>query len=299
MIDTHVHFYTARDLARVAGALPYALPQPHTLTDYLNRLIDAGIKPRLINNVHLSILPDSENVFAGFDELTELQTQDPARYGGIEAVGTILADPSYATEARLAHPQIKGLRMVLHDRTPGNVGAGEVSSQAWRGLYARLRPDQHLHVYAQDAGTTRRIIAQLPEDLPLVIDHLGTCQPERGSDDPVFINLLAIAKARGNTWFKGPGYRTSTDAEIVAAFACRIVDTLGPEWLVLQASDAPHVGKDHHGRPFAQSYTPATALGFAAAVAASVARTTGIAAEALLSSAAESMFDPSTTRAQR
>lgn len=299
MIDVHAHFYTAPDLARVAGGLPYALPQPHTLTGYVDRLIDAGRKPRLINNVHLSILPDSENVYAGFDELAALQSLDPARYGGIEGVGTILADPSYATEARLAHPQVKGLRMVLHDRTPDSIGDRDVAGAPWRDLYARLRPDQHLHVYAQDAGTTRRIMAQLPEELPLVIDHLGTCQPERGTDDPVYADLLAIAKARGNTWFKGPGYRTSTDPEIVAAFACRIVDTLGPEWLVLQASDAPHVGKDHHGRPFADSYTPATALDFSTDVAARVARATGIAAETLLSAAAANMFDPSATKAQR
>ncbi|SDE83629.1 amidohydrolase family protein [Limimaricola pyoseonensis] len=297
MIDAHVHFYTARDLARVAGGLPYALPQPHPLTGYLDRLIDAGRKPRLINNVHLSILPDSENVFAGFDELAALQARDPARYGGIAGIGTILADPAYATAARLAHPQVKGIRMVLHDRAPESVGAGAYSGAAWRELYARLRPDQHLHVYAQDPATTLEVMAQLPEEVPLVIDHLGTCRPERGTDDPAFLKLLATAKARGNTWFKGPGYRTSTDAAVVAAFAGRIIDTLGPGRLVLGASDAPHVGADHDGRPFAESYTPLGALDFAADVAARVARATGIAAETLLSGAAAEMFDPSATRA--
>ena len=71
--DCHVHFFTSQDLLRVSAALPYALPAPHSLTVYLDNLIDAGIAPRLINNVHLSILPDSENVFASFDELKSLQ----------------------------------------------------------------------------------------------------------------------------------------------------------------------------------------------------------------------------------
>ena len=299
MIDAHVHFYTAHDLALVAGGLPYEMPQPHALTGYLDGLIDAGTKPRLINNVHLSILPNSDNVYAAFDELAALQGLDPARYSGIALFGTILADPGYATDERLAHPQVKGIRMVLHDRAPDSVGDGDYATAAWKDLFARLRPDQHLHVYAQDAGATLRILRQLPEDLTLVVDHLGTCQPERGTDDPVFADLLATAKARGNTWFKGPGYRTSTNAEVVAAFAERIVDTLGPDRLLLQASDAPHVGKDHHGRPFAESYTAATALEFAADVAARVARNTGIAAATLLNGAAADIFDPSAMKAQR
>jgi predicted TIM-barrel fold metal-dependent hydrolase len=299
MIDAHVHFYTAHDLALVAGGLPYAIPQPHTLTSYLDGLIDAGMKPRLINNVHLSILPNSDNVYAAFDELSMLQDLDPARYGGIVLLGTILADPDYATEERLAHPQIKGIRKVLHDRAPESVEDGEFTTAAWRNLYARLRADQHLHVYAQDAGATLKILRQLPEDLPLVIDHLGTCQPDRGADDPVFADLLAIARSRGNTWFKGPGYRTSINSEVVAAFAERIVDALGPERLVLQASDAPHVGNDHHGRLFADSYTAATALEFAADVAARVAQNTGIAAATLLNVAAVDMFDPSAMKAQQ
>ena len=43
------------NLRRVAGSLPYALPEPHPLTAYLDTLIDAGIAPTLHNNVHLSI----------------------------------------------------------------------------------------------------------------------------------------------------------------------------------------------------------------------------------------------------
>ena len=80
-IDSHVHFYTSQDLRRVAGSLPYALPEPHPLTTYLDTLIDAGIAPTFLNNVHLSILPDSENVFASFDELKHLQAANPLRYG--------------------------------------------------------------------------------------------------------------------------------------------------------------------------------------------------------------------------
>lgn len=79
----------------MAGSLPYTLPEPHPLTAYLDTLIDAGIAPTLLNNVHLSILPDSENVFASFDELRKLQAADPLRYGDVKLVGTIKAEPAY------------------------------------------------------------------------------------------------------------------------------------------------------------------------------------------------------------
>src|SRR3546814_10345776 len=114
-IDAHGHFYTAQDLQHAGTALPDARPAPHPLGAYLDGLIDAGLRITLLNNVHLSILPDSTHVFTSFAELARLQARDPARYGNIRLIGTILADPAYATAQRLAHPQGLGVRMVLHD----------------------------------------------------------------------------------------------------------------------------------------------------------------------------------------
>lgn len=83
IIDTHVHFYTGEDLARIGGDLPYTLPAPHPLQSYLDGLIGQGRKPALINHVHISILPDSENVFRSFEELAELQRQTPRVTAGL------------------------------------------------------------------------------------------------------------------------------------------------------------------------------------------------------------------------
>lgn len=95
---------------------------PHPLKDYLDDLISNNIFPVLINNVHLSILPDSENVFASFIELEELKKSDPAQYAGVEIVGTIIANPHSASAERLSHPQVVGVRIVLHDAKPETVG---------------------------------------------------------------------------------------------------------------------------------------------------------------------------------
>jgi predicted TIM-barrel fold metal-dependent hydrolase len=275
-IDSHVHFYTARDLQRVADSLPYALPAPHSLTTYLDRLIDGAVMPTLINNVHLSILPDSENVFASFTELDDLQAENPSRYANIRLVGTIKADPAYATRERLAHPQIVGARIVLHDARPETVSAARFSDRQWQGLYARLLPHQHLHIYAKEAGTNLRVLRQIPESIRVFIDHLGSCHCERGANEPAYLALLAEARRRGNVWFKGPGYRTAVQPEEVARFVMQIIDGVGADRLLLEASDAPHVGASNDGVPYSSEFDLTKTFDFVDAVAQRVAAHTRI-----------------------
>jgi predicted TIM-barrel fold metal-dependent hydrolase len=275
-IDSHVHFYTAQDLHRVASSLPYTLPCPHPLTAYLDKLIDAGIVPSVINNVHLSILPDSENIFAAFEELKQLQANNPQRYGAIKLVGTIKADPAYATPERLAHPQVIGARIVLHDAAPETVSDTQFSDGPWSAFYARLRPDQHLHVYAKEAETNLRVLGQIPKGVRVVIDHLGTCHSERGVTEPAYVALLAEARKRGNVWFKGPGYRTSVHPEEAARFVTQIVCEVGADKILLEASDAPHVGTDNSGARYAERFDVPKTFSFADAVAQHVSQETRI-----------------------
>lgn len=282
IIDSHVHFYTAHDLERVAGSLPYSLPEPHPLSAYLDRLIDAGLAPTLLNNVHLSILPDSENVFASFAELQSLQARDPARYGAIRLVGTLKADPAYATRERLAHPQVVGARIVLHDAAPHTVSEGRFNDAHWQAFYTRLLPRQHLHVYAMEAETNLRVLRQIPPAITVVIDHLGSCHGERGADEPAYVELLTLARQRGNVWFKGPGYRTSTDPHTCASFAAQIVRLVGVERLLLEASDAPHVGCAADGSPYRNLFDPLLAMRFTHQVAQHTSTTTQIPASQLL-----------------
>ena len=275
-IDSHVHFYTSQDLRRVAGSLPYTLPEPHPLTAYLDTLIDAGITPTLINNVHLSILPDSENVFASFEELKNLQTTDTLRYGDVKLVGTIKAEPAYATQARLSHPQVIGARIVLHDARPETVSDTQFSDGQWSALYARLLPHQHLHVYAKEAETNLRVLRQIPRDVRVIIDHLGTCHHERDITEPAYIALLTEARERGNVWFKGPGYRTSIHPEETARFVMQIVCAVGADKILLEATDAPHVGTDNKGVPYSALFNPNNAFSFVDAVAQHVSTETRI-----------------------
>jgi predicted TIM-barrel fold metal-dependent hydrolase len=266
-IDSHVHFYTSKDLRRVAGSLPYTLPEPHPLTAYLDKLLNAAITPAVVNNVHLSILPDSENVFASFEELKNLQAQNPVRYGGIKLVGTIKADPAYATQERLAHPQIVGARIVLHDARPETVSDTRFRDRPWAAFYSRLLAHQHLHIYAKEAETNLRVLRQIPDDVRVIIDHLGSCYSERGPAEPAYIALLTEAGRRGNVWFKGPGYRTSVSPQETARFVMQIVRMVGAEKILLEATDAPHVGTDNNGVPYSDLFDSPKAFNFVDAVA--------------------------------
>lgn len=274
--DSHVHFFTSQDLRRVSAALPYALPEPHSLTAYLDNLMTAGIAPTLINNVHLSILADSDNVFASFDELKNLQAADPQRYGGVRLVGTIKADPAYATKERLSHPQVIGARIVLHDAPPESVSPTQFSDEQWQAFYQRLQAHQHLHLYAKEAETNLCVLRQIPRDVRVIIDHLGTCHPERGITEPAWIALLADASARGNVWFKGPGYRTSSHPEEAARFVTQIVRTVGADRILLEATDAPHVGTDNEGVKYSELFDPNKAFNFVDAVARHVSQASEI-----------------------
>nr|WP_315435334.1 amidohydrolase family protein [uncultured Pseudomonas sp.] len=274
--DSHVHFFTSQDLRRVSAALPYALPEPHSLTAYLDNLMAAGIAPTLINNVHLSILPDSENVFASFDELKNLQAADPQRYGGVRLVGTIKADPAYATKERLSHPQVIGVRIVLHDARPQTVSPTQFSDEQWLAFYQRLQPHQHLHIYAKEAETNLRVLRQIPGDVRVIIDHLGTCHPERGITEPAWIALLAEASVRGNVCFKGPGYRTNSQPEETARFVTQIVRAVGADKILLEATDAPHVGTDNEGVKYSERFNSEKAFNFVDAVARHVSQASEI-----------------------
>lgn len=292
MIDFHVHLYTADDLPINAGELPYRLPEPLPVKTYLDSLIEAGYKPDLVNNVHLSILDDSENIFRSFEELKRLQAEHPQRYSGIEMIGTILADPDYATIERLSHPQIKGIRLVLHDACPESITPHTYSGDDWQALYARLRRDQHIHIYAQEPEANLRVLKQIPADRAVVIDHLGTCRLERGPQDRFYQALLEEARSRGNVWFKGPGYRTANTAEQTAPFTLEIIKRLGHNRLLLECTDAPHVGTDRDGQAYAALFTPVSVLQFARSLADITARENHISEQALLNAACADIINP-------
>ncbi|OZI64842.1 amidohydrolase family protein [Bordetella genomosp. 4] len=290
LVDGHVHFFTEDDLNAVSAELPYDRPEPNPLSVYLQDLEAKGRLPTLINNVHLSVLPNSENIFSSFKELADLKKKFPGKFDKVRLVGTIKADPVYANEERLSHPQVVGVRIVLHDAPEESIASDAYSTPAWQTLYGRLAAHQHVHVYAQAAATNHRVLRQIPDDVRVVIDHLGTCHANLNADDGAFTKLLEEAHRRGNVWFKGPGYRTSTDIQETVPFVVRIIKALGAEKLLLQATDAPHVGADQSARAYRDLFHPSSAFDFVQQLASAASQHCGVPADELLNGAASAVF---------
>jgi predicted TIM-barrel fold metal-dependent hydrolase len=280
-IDCHAHFYAQEDLDRVVTELPYKLPKPHSLKDYLDQLEKHNIKPSSIMNAHLSILPDSENIFRSFKNLNQLQAMDSQRYGGIKIFGTIKADPQYATLSRLRHPQVKGIRFVIHDKTADEI-KGKYNSAEYKTMYQRLRADQHIQINAMRPKAALEMIKQLPEHVIVAIDHLGMWYPFDKTQKKHHDELLDLAKERGNIYFKGPGYRTDIDPKFAIDFATKIIKNVGPDKLILSATDAPHIGTNNSNMSYDTYFTPHKAYQFSRKVALEVSHQTGIPVKAIL-----------------
>ncbi|MNE51981.1 hypothetical protein D3C80_1466350 [compost metagenome] len=75
-------------------------------------------------------------------------------------------------------------------------------------------------------------------------------------------------------WFKGPGYRTCVHPEETARFVTQIVCAVGADKILLEATDAPHVGTDNKGIPYSDLFNLGKAFNFVDAVALHVSKET-------------------------
>lgn len=274
-IDAHVHLFApgAEGAPRLPGA-----HEVHTPAEYLRRF--GSKKPDGIVSVHFSKAPDSQHVI---DSLALLKK------AGIPAAGVLKADAQEARlEGWLARPDVKAIRFYAKDSVP------DLSAERdrWNHLFNLLRQRrQHLMAFG-DAHLLPALISQLPEDLPLVIDHLGVPDITKGASDAAFHKLLSLMQARiaagGQVFFKGPGYRTSLRTELVQPFVDTIAQKLGATHLMLGASDAPYAGPvpdtdtEWKGRNYADAMDACRVMGFTHSLAKHAAAASGQKEEAFL-----------------
>lgn len=224
-IDTHVHLFPA---GSDSPAMPRHGNRKNTPENYLGILSKNA--PEGIVVVHFSKASNSRHVI---DALDYLKGKHPA-------TGVVKADDRDVFQWILRE-DVKGVRIYAKESMPdfSNI-------QAWYRLWNLVRSrGKHIVIF----GATpylRKAIQQLPQDIPLVIDHLGMPDAEKGINDADWNALLAEMKSRNNTaapvYFKGPGYRSSIDPKKVQPFVNKIIQTLGIERLMLGASDAPFAG---------------------------------------------------------
>lgn len=250
-IDAHVHLFTGKDDASGLPRLGCARQQVNTPKVYCDALAKAGCRPSGVIVVHFSKAPDSSHVIHTLDEAHAAGCRFPI-------AGVIHANvEDKRTFTWIQRPDVKAVRIYAKDAAPdfSNI-------LAWNRLFNLLRAGKkHILIYG-GAPYLRPAIAQLPKDIPLVIDHLGMPDPEKGINDHAFATLLADMKSRNRSgapvYYKGPGYRTSFSLDKTQPFVNAIVAVLGTGRLILGASDAPFAGpaleKDvrYHNKPLTE-----------------------------------------------
>lgn len=267
-IDTHVHLFPESDAQKELPRLAFAQNQVNTPSVY--RDANANCRPSGVVVVHFSKAPDSVHVIETLDGMGDCK---------MPIAGVIKAD---VTDPRtyewILRDDVKGVRVYAKESAP------DFSDKAaWDKLWNLVRSQgKHILVFGQ-APYLRDAIAQLPQDIPLVIDHLGLPDITKGASDPDFRALLSEMKSRNANaapvFYKGPGYRSSLDTHKVQAFVNAIAEALGIEQLMLGASDGPFAGPAleadvrYHGKPLStlvdfdwiHNYTTTLAKGVASA----------------------------------
>jgi predicted TIM-barrel fold metal-dependent hydrolase len=231
-IETHVHLFNPDTDDRSALPELYGTGSLHTSKTYLKALGEDA--PQAVVVVDFSGAATSEHVMSALIDLKRL---------GVDARGVIKADIyDPRTFDWIRRDDVCGIRLYAKNAVPDL----SVDKEKWHQLFNILRHGgKHLVVFG-GAQYLQGLIGQLPEDLPLLIDHLGLPDAAQGINEKHFASLLQLAHQRnqsaGAVYFKGPGYRTAMDPEAVAPFVTKIVQTLGSGRLLLGTTDGPFAG---------------------------------------------------------
>ncbi len=228
-IDTHVHLFTEA----TKGEAPALIDgKVNTTEHYLHAF--AATPPAGVVCVDYSKSTSSAHVVATVDELVGR---------GVPAKGIIranLADDN--TWEWLKHPQIAGARLYALADVPDF----SANKAGYDKLFTALRSrKQHLAIFGKPANL-RALIKQIPDDITVLVDHLGMPDALQGTNQHDYNQLLADCASRNKSaapvYFKGPGYRASFDLQRTAPFMQLIIEKLGDTQLMLGASDAPFAG---------------------------------------------------------
>jgi|GEM_PF-2463626 len=232
-IDTHTHIFSQRceDETTV-----FNLPESRKLCNAQTYMDAFGKKaPAGVVVADFSKGRTSEHVICALDDFKHM---------GVPAKGIIKANPfDTRTTEWLKRPDIAGVRFYALTDVP-NLSEHKAF---WDKTFTDMRR-RGQHILAFGGGDNLlQLIAQLPQDITLLIDHLGLPNAEAGECDHAYQLLLARLKARREqggapAFIKGPGYRTSMQIAKVQPFVNKVYDMLGAEALMLGASDTPFLG---------------------------------------------------------
>lgn len=229
-IDTHVHLFTEE----TKGDSPVIIDGGINTTEHYLTSFGQNT-PSGVVVVDFSKATTSDHVVATVAELKEK---------GIPASGIIRGNiEDERTFDWITQPEIAGIRLYGKDSIPDF----SQNKEKWDRLFNLLRQhNKHICLFGKPS-LIRQLSENLPDDLTLLIDHIGMGDAAKGAEADSDFNLLidslaARHKSAGAVYFKGPGYRTSFETRKTVPFILKILDKFGESQLMLGASDAPFAG---------------------------------------------------------
>ena len=221
LVDSHAHIFDL-DLPLVDNPRHH----PHyayTADDYLAELDAHGVKYAVLAGVSL------------YGDYNDYQIDACRKHKRLRT--TVIVKPEverYVLE-RMAEDGVVGVRFMWM----GVKDLPDLTSYEYRRLLKRIKDlDWHVHLHLD--GKRSKPVVDLLEaaGVKLVIDHLGTPNPEKGVDCEGFRNIIDKTR-NGCTWVKlSAGYRIG--AEAANTYAAELLRTVRHDRL-LWASDAPFV----------------------------------------------------------
>lgn len=255
-MDTHAHVFQ-KDLPLTDGRR-YAPGYDATLDTYLQLLNTHGIGRAAL------VQPS----FLGTDNRYLLQalSREPHRLRGVAVVAP---DVSEEELAGLHAQGVTGIRLNLIGQA-----LPDLRAKPWASLLERLsRLGWHIELHRNAQDLAPMLDRLLETGVPVVVDHFGRPDPEKGVHDPGFKTLLGYG-GTGRVWVKVSGaYRCAVPGSAFVREATgQLVEHFGAERL-MWGSDWPHT---QHERVmnYGQSLSTLLELGLDAAVVDAILCTT-------------------------
>ncbi|MFM0046912.1 amidohydrolase family protein [Paraburkholderia metrosideri] len=222
-VDTHAHVFQ-RGLP-LADSRRYAPGYDATLDTYLQLLDTHDIG-------HAVLVQPS---FLGIDNryLLGALSRDTRRLRGVAVVAP---DVSEEELVELHGQGITGIRLNLIDQP-----LPDLAAKSWTPLLERLsRLGWHVELHRNARDLAPMLDRLLEAGVPVVVDHFGRPDPEKGIHDPGFKTLLGYGRT-GRVWVKVSGaYRCAlAGSDFVHEATSRLVEHFGAERL-MWGSDWPH-----------------------------------------------------------
>lgn len=229
-IDTHVHLFTEETKGEGPVIIDGGI---NTVDRYISSF--GSNTPEGVVVVDFSKATESDHVIATVEEL---------RQKGVPATGIIRGNiEDERTFDWVKSDTVAGIRLYGKDDIPDFTQ----NKEKWDKLFNLVRQyKKHICLFGSPA-LIRQLAENLPNDLPILIDHIGMGDAAKGANaDSDFNSLIDSLAARHKSdapvYFKGPGYRTSFEPEKTIPFILKIIEKFGDTQLLLGASDAPFAG---------------------------------------------------------